>query len=220
MLLRKLPGILVMGTVVTGLLMLGWGIRDPAGYFDSLARGVFLVLIVTALVSASLSAQAPASQGTRTPPGQRIVLALVQLVTLPLLVFLPFADRRGMVVLRSEWIRWLGLAMVLAGNMIAVVAIRTLGKHYSVYVTIQDQHQLVQGGIYGVVRNPIYLGTLLLWPGACLVFRSWLGLPVFGFFLLFAVLRGAQEERVLRDEFGDEFEAYRRRTWRILPYIY
>ncbi len=220
MLLRKLPGVLVMGAVISGLILFGWGIRDWRGYFESPARAAFLLLIVAALVSASLSAQNPAGKGSKTPPGQRILLALVQLVTLPLLVFLPFADKRGVLIVHVEWIRWLGLSLVLAGNVIAVVAIRTLGRHYSVYVTIQDQHQLVQNGIYGIVRNPIYLSTLLLWPGACLVFRSWLVVPVFVFFLLFAVLRGAQEERVLRSEFGEEFEAYRQRTWRILPYIY
>jgi protein-S-isoprenylcysteine O-methyltransferase Ste14 len=110
--------------------------------------------------------------------------------------------------------------MALAGYLLSIVAVRTLGKNYSVYVTIQERHQLVQDGIYGVVRNPIYLGNLLSWPGACLVFRSWLVLPMFAFFLVFAVLRSAQEERLLREEFGHVFEAYCRRTWRLVPYLY
>lgn len=209
-----------MACVVTALILFGWGIHDVESYFASPPRAAFLVLIIAALVSASLSTDKPAGKGTRTPPGQRALLALVQLVTLPLLALLPFADKRGVFVFHVEWIRWLGLAMGLAGITIMVVAIRTLGKHYSVYVTIQEQHKLIQSGIYGVVRNPIYLGTLLLWPGVCLVFRSWAVIPIFTFFLLFGVLRGAQEERVLGAEFGEEFNAYRQRTWRLVPYIY
>lgn len=205
---------------MSGLILFGWGIRDYRNYFHSPARAAFFVLMVIAVVSASLSAQKPASKGIRTPPGQRALLALLQLVTLPLLVFLPFADKHGILNFAPEWIRWCGLTMVLAGNVISVVAILTLGKHYSVYVTIQDHHQLVQNGIYSVIRNPIYLSTLLFWPGACLTFRSLLVIPIVGFFLLFGILRGAQEERVLREEFREEFEAYRQRTWRMVPYVY
>jgi protein-S-isoprenylcysteine O-methyltransferase Ste14 len=216
----KLTRILLVAAVITALLLLGWGIRDTAGFFASPVRAAYLALVVIAMASAVASIQKPAKKGTRTPPWQRAVLTLVQLITIPLLVFLPYADKREILIIPEEWVRWLGLSVALAGYVITTVAVRTLGKNYSVYVTIQEQHQLVQNGIYGVVRNPIYLGILLSWPGACLVFRSWLVLPVFAFFLGFAVLRGAQEERVLREEFGGDFEAYCRRTWRIVPYIY
>jgi len=217
---RKLIGILLSALVIVALMLFGWGIRDTAGFFASLVRAIFLPLMVIAMALAATSAQNAATTGTRTPAGQRVVLALVQVITIPLLVFLPYADKRGILVVRTEWLRWLGLVVAVAGYLISVVAVRTLGKNYSVFVTIREQHQLVQNGIYGVVRNPIYLGTLLSWPGACLVFRSWLVLPVFVFFLVFAVLRGAQEERVLREQFNGDFEAYCRRTWRILPYLY
>lgn len=200
--------------------MLGWGIGDCASFFHSAPRALFLPIMLTGLARAVQSAPNPSKQGTRTPRGQKLVLASVQVVTLPLLVFLPYADKRGLLVLPGEWERWLGLAAVAAGSAISFIALRTLGENYSTYVTIQEKHRLVQNGIYGLVRNPIYLGIMLLWPGVCLVFRSWLAIPIFAYFLLFGVLRGAQEERVLRDYFGDEFEAYRQRTWRLLPYIY
>lgn len=205
---------------VTALLIFGWGIRDAASFFLSMPRVAFLALVLVAIVCATAGAGDPMKKGTRTPPGQRLVLASVQAVTLPLLVFLPFADKRGVFVIHAEWVRWLGLGSALGGFAIMLVALRTLGKNYSAYVTIQEQHHLVQTGIYSVVRNPIYLGTMLFWPGACVVFRSWLVFPIFAYFLSFAVLRGAQEERVLREHFTTEFEAYRQRTWRLVPYLY
>ena len=217
---RKLIRILLSAIAIVALLLLGWGVRDTAGFFASVPRQAFMVVVVIAMALAAVSIAKATKKGTRTPSGQRALLTLLQLITLTLIVFLPFSDRRGILVIHREWVRWLGLAMVIAGNLIIVVALRTLGRNYSVYVTIQEQHRLVQNGIYGIIRNPIYLGNLLSWPGACLVFRSWLVVPAFLFFLAFAVLRGAQEERLLREEFGSEFQTYQRRTWRLIPYIY
>jgi protein-S-isoprenylcysteine O-methyltransferase Ste14 len=217
---RRVIRILISAVVIATLLFLGWGLHSVASFFSSIPRAVFLPLILIAMASVAASSQDPGRKGTRTPPRQSLVLASVQVVTIPLLVFLPYADRRHIYVIHADWPRWLGLALALAGYVTMLLALRTLGRNYSVYVTIQEQHRLVQNGIYGVVRNPIYLGTLLSWPGACLVFRSWLVAPVFLFFLAFAVLRGAQEERVLREEFSSEFDAYCRRTWRLVPYVY
>ena len=205
---------------LSALIIIGWGINDFDLFFESLARAAFLLAIIIATAGAAASAKNPTKKGTLTPRGQRLLLVSVQVVTLPLLVFLPYADQRGILVMHTEWIRWLGLGTTLAGYAIMLLALRTLGKNYSVYVTIQEQHELVQTGIYGVVRNPIYLGTMLSWSGACLVFRSWLVFPVFLYFLAFALLRVAQEERVLREQFNTEFDAYCRRTWRLLPHVY
>ncbi len=217
---RKLLRIVVSAVVIVVLLLVGWGIRDAAGFFASIPRALFVPLVVIAIATAAASIQKPTKKGTRTPRGQAMLLAVLQVITIGLILFLPFGDHRGILVIRAEWVRWLGSAIAIAGYAISIVAVRALGKNYSVYVTIQEQHQLVQSGIYGTVRNPIYLGNLLSWPGACLVFRSWLVLPVFAFFLGFAVLRGAQEERVLREQFGAAFDDYCRRTWRIVPYLY
>lgn len=220
MALRSALRVLVSCGVFSALLMLGWGVRDFSSYFQSIPRALCLATLLLSIGSAVALAPNPARQGTNTPPGQRLVLASVQIVTLPLLVFLPYADRRETLVIHAELVRWLGLIGEVAGSAVAFAALRALGANYSTYVTIQAQHRLVQSGIYGMIRNPIYLGTMLLWPGICLVFRSWLVLPVLAYFLAFGILRGAQEERVLSDHFGAEFEDYRRRTWRLLPYVF
>ncbi len=212
--------VVISAFTLSALVALGWGIRDVQLLFASMPRAAFLPAMLIAIACAAASARNPTKLGSRTPAGQKLVLASVQIVTLPLLFFLPYADKHGILVIHVEWIRWLGLGTALGGYVVMILALRTLGKNYSVYVTIVDQHQLVQTGIYGVVRNPIYLGTMLSWPGTCLVFRSWLVIPVFLYFLAFGVLRGAQEERVLCEQFNGEFEVYRQHTWRLVPYVY
>jgi hypothetical protein len=56
-----------------------------------------------------------------------------------------------------------------------------LGHRFSGLVAIQRGHTLVTDGIFGVIRNPSYLGMLILTFGWALAFRSWVG-------VLFAVL--------------------------------
>ena len=85
---------------------------------------------------------------------------------------------------------------------------------------VQKVHQLVTDGCYRWVRHPIYTGSLLAFAGGFLVFRSkvvWLALPLY---LLGTVWRVADEERLLAQTFADEYERYRARTWRLLPFIY
>jgi protein-S-isoprenylcysteine O-methyltransferase Ste14 len=120
----------------------------------------------------------------------------------------------------SEAMRYAGLALYTVGNLLALVSLRALGKQYSGYVTLQENHQLVQTGIYGLIRHPIYLRALLVAVGLPLIFRSQLVFPFLVFIAVFVAVRIRQEEKLLAEQFGAEFEAYRRRTWRLLPYLF
>jgi protein-S-isoprenylcysteine O-methyltransferase Ste14 len=77
---------------------------------------------------------------------------------------------------------------------------------------------LVARGLYRVVRNPMYLGVLLVLLGESLVFGSWALLRyavlVWLCFHLFVVL---YEEPVLRRKFGASYEDYCERVWRWTP---
>ena len=66
----------------------------------------------------------------------------------------------------------------------------------------------------------MYLGGLLFMPGVALTFRSWLAIPVSVLTAIFVMIRIRQEEKLLAEHIGSEFEAYRSRTWRLLPYVY
>jgi len=107
------------------------------------------------------------------------------------------------------------LAAVYLGLLaVRVVAIRTLGPYYSVNIRIVEDHQLVTSGIYRYVRNPIYVVGLLenlVYPLACGAWATAALLVLLGTPPLLA--RRAEEERLLAGTFGDEYAAYRARTW-------
>jgi protein-S-isoprenylcysteine O-methyltransferase Ste14 len=78
----------------------------------------------------------------------------------------------------------------------------------------------VTNGIYGVIRHPSYLGALLSTLGWGLAFRSGVGVLLAALLVPPLLVRISAEERLLRSQFGAEYEAFCARTSRLIPGIY
>lgn len=216
-------GLLARVVLGVGLILTGWGWDDWRGFFAHPARVGLLAVVLLGVVPvlAGWVEMKVFRKGKKPVGKQRWLLAGVMVLMLGLIWFLPYGDRRGLLSFAgSETMRYSGLALYTVGNALALVALRALGKQYSGYVTLQDDHQLVQAGIYGVIRHPIYLRGLLMAVGLPLIFRSQLVFPFLAFIVVFVAARIRQEEKLLAEQFGAEFDAYRRRTWRLLPFVY
>ena len=152
---------------------------------------------------------------------QTLVKFVVILAMYGGLFFLPFADRRDLGVwVGGEVLRWMGLLGVGLGLGLVLWSGIALGRFYSPDVTLQKDHRLITTGLYGVLRHPRYLGVLLATPGLALLFRSWVGLAAFIPVLGIILFRIHDEEALLHQTFGMEWETYCQRSWRLLPYIY
>ena len=95
-----------------------------------------------------------------------------------------------------------------------------LGRRFSGLVAIQPGHTLVTSGVYGVIPNPSYLGLLVNSLGWALAFRSGVGVLLTALIIPPLVARIRAEERLLRAQFGGEYDAYCARTWRLIPWLY
>jgi protein-S-isoprenylcysteine O-methyltransferase Ste14 len=95
-----------------------------------------------------------------------------------------------------------------------------LGNRFSGLVAIQPGHRLVTTGIYSIVRHPSYLGLVVSSLGWGLAFRSGVGVLLTVLLIVPAVARMRAEERLLRTQFGAEYDAYRARTSRLIPGLY
>jgi hypothetical protein len=95
-----------------------------------------------------------------------------------------------------------------------------LGRRFSAFITIQEQHSLVTDGLYAYVRHPSYLGGLIATAGWALAFRSAIGLLLAAVLFCPTVARLRAEEALLSSQFGGPYAEYRARTWRVVPFVY
>jgi protein-S-isoprenylcysteine O-methyltransferase Ste14 len=200
-----------------GLAVLGWG-----GFAAFFSHRAFTALagVTFALLVAALFTTGNLSPGEREDRGNRWVFIPVSLIGL-LSGFVPaYTDRIGFWTVDGDTVRWIGVALFTAGGMLRLWPVFVLGRRFSGLVAIQPGHTLVTTGIYGVIRNPSYLGMLVMLLGWALTFRSALGVLLTLLMIPPLVTRMDAEERLLRAQFGAEYEVYRARTVRLIPRLY
>ncbi|BAP29556.1 protein-S isoprenylcysteine O-methyltransferase [Chryseobacterium sp. StRB126] len=124
-------------------------------------------------------------------------------------------------ITHGSWILYLGEACILIGIIFRFIIIRSLGKYFTVDVTIKEDHKIKKEGFYKYLRHPSYTFSLLTSLGLGLYLNNWLSL-IFAFippFLAFAY-RIEIEELALVEQFGDEYIEYRKRTKKLIPFIF
>jgi protein-S-isoprenylcysteine O-methyltransferase Ste14 len=112
-----------------------------------------------------------------------------------------------------------GLALTMAGLLLAIWARRHLGRNWSAEVTVKEDHALVRSGPYARVRHPIYSGLLLAMAGTAVAVGEWRGIVAVLLVLLAFVLKSRVEEERMRETFP-EYEAYRRESAALIPFVY
>lgn len=120
------------------------------------------------------------------------------------------------------WAGVVAVALGLVGAILVAKSIRTLGREWSLTARVIEGHRLVTSGPYAIVRNPIYTGMWGLQLATAIAFSAWFWwgmVPVAAaIYYLGTVIRVRREERLLREEFGAEFDEYARRVPAIVPW--
>ena len=126
----------------------------------------------------------------------------------------------GEIKLFSPVLGYFGCALMVGGMILRWSAIATLKKQFTVDVAIVEGHQIVDTGLYGLVRHPSYLGGLITFVGLGVAWENWISLLVMLAVRLPATYyRIAVEEQVLVRHFGDAYLTYRKRTKGLIPGI-
>ena len=119
-----------------------------------------------------------------------------------------------------SWFFWVGIAVMVTGELIRQWSIYTLGRFFTWPVMIAKDHRLIVKGPYKYIRHPSYLGGILTFSGLALALQSWIApIVVVGILLLTYSYRIHVEEQALARKFGKEYKDYANRTSMIIPRI-
>jgi len=113
-----------------------------------------------------------------------------------------------------------GLGVGLCGILFAIWARITLGSNWSGDAVLKKGQVLVKNGPYGIVRHPIYTGVTIGIVGSAVAENTVTGLVAICFVLLFSYLRIRDEERLMKEKFGVEYEDYARKVKAFVPWIW
>ena len=124
-----------------------------------------------------------------------------------------------------------GLTYVPSGVVIAAAVLLLLS--YGMYaevmrenaylsrtVEVQEEQKVVDTGLYGVIRHPMYSATIVLFLSIPLVLGSWSAFVIFQCYPFMIVRRIRNEEDVLRAELDGYSDYMERVRWRLIPYIW
>ena len=96
-----------------------------------------------------------------------------------------------------------------------------LGKNWSPTLQVREEHTLITHGVYQTIRHPMYTSIWLWSIAQGLLLTNWIagisGVIAFG--ILYFVRIG-NEERMMLEQFGDQYQEYIQKTKRLLPYLF
>jgi len=122
---------------------------------------------------------------------------------------------------RTLWMQIAGLVLILAAVALRIWTRAHLRGLYSGHVEVQVGHRLVQSGPYLFVRHPGYTGFLLMTLGVAIGYSSLIGLAAVLVLLLPGLAYRMQvEERLLIEQFGEEYRAYALKTRQLIPFVW
>jgi protein-S-isoprenylcysteine O-methyltransferase Ste14 len=113
-----------------------------------------------------------------------------------------------------------GIFLMVIGILVREWAIFTLGRFFSLTISVQKNQTVVDYGPYRFIRHPSYLGLFLTIIGIGVALQSWGGtlliLVIFGLSIGYRI---HVEEKFLVSELGDDYIQYIKKTKRLIPFI-
>ena len=117
------------------------------------------------------------------------------------------------------WLTAVAAALFLVGYGMYGEVMRE-NAYLSRTVEVQEGQRVVDSGLYGVVRHPMYLATLLMFLPMPLVLGSFWGLVPIAVYPVIIVIRILNEEKILTADL-EGYEEYKKKTkYRLIPFIW
>jgi protein-S-isoprenylcysteine O-methyltransferase Ste14 len=154
--------------------------------------------------------------------GQRFAVQIVIAAGLIILVNAPREPYplSAYFIPQNATVAFLSAAVCVCGLAFTLWARLTLGENWSARVTLKADHELIQRGPYSLVRHPIYTGLFAMALGSVLLIGRVGSLVGYLFFIVGFVVKAGREEALMMQQFPEQYADYRRRTRRVVPFIW
>ena len=200
----------------------------PAGTFDYWQAWVFLgVFVVLAVIytiymgvtnPAALRRRMNAGPSHETRPVQKVVSTGVGLTFFALLVAAGFDHRFDWSTVPPPLV-FIGNVLVVVGLGIAMLVV-VQNNYAAANITIEADQTVVSTGLYGLVRHPMYFGSLIMMVGTSLALGSYWGLVTVVVMAVLFVVRIVDEEKVLTDGLSGYREYTHKVHSRLVPHVW
>ena len=208
------------GLVLVALLLFlpAWTLRYWQGWLfiailfvPMFAAGVFMMFRAPELLKKRLNAKEEEND-------QKLVLVLSAVMFLAAFLVAGFNARFHWLT-APNWLVWAAAAVFLCGYLMYAEVMRE-NAYLSRTVEVQDNQKVIDTGLYGVVRHPMYSATLLLFLSMGFVLGSPISFLILLFYIPIIVLRIRNEEKVLAQGLEGYSDYQKKVKYRLVPFIW
>ena len=122
-------------------------------------------------------------------------------------------------VMLPEWAVWLATALFLFGYVLYAEVLRE-NAYLSRTIEVQEDQKVIDTGLYGIVRHPMYTSTIILFLSMPLVLASPISFLILLLYIPLIAKRIRNEEAVLEEGLKGYHEYKQRVKYKVLPYIW
>jgi protein-S-isoprenylcysteine O-methyltransferase Ste14 len=185
---------------------------------NSIVNITYLIFILTEII---LNRLFRSKQNDQQDADKRSIVLLWVTIVLSTTLAGFVAGYTSFPVFSNEVRIYLGVGVIYIGILLRLAAVYTLGKFFTVDVTIREGHRLKKDGLFKYIRHPNYAALLISFFGMGITDNNWLSLGIlFIPILIVFIVRINIEEQVLAQHFGAEYTAYEEATKRLIPFVY
>ncbi|MEN8249803.1 MAG: protein-S-isoprenylcysteine O-methyltransferase [Bacteroidota bacterium] len=117
-----------------------------------------------------------------------------------------------------EWLGWLGVVFFFFAIWMLWRSHYDLGRNWTPVVAIRPEHKLITEGVFKYIRHPMYTAHLIWAVAQILILHNWIaGYSFIVVQIPFYFFRIWREEKMMRDQFGEEYIEYMNQTKRLIP---
>ena len=214
-----------MGKFIMGIVLVGLLLFLPAGTFDYWNAWIFIAILFGPMFVAGLVMMATNVEllkkrlnAKEEQSEQKTVIALSGIMFLAAFIVAGLNCRYRWIVMPS-WLVWVGVAVFLLSYLMYAEVLRE-NTYLSRTIEVQENQKVIDTGLYGLVRHPMYCATLFLFLSMGLVLGSPISFAILLLYIPIIAKRIRNEEEVLEKGLDGYAEYKKKVRYKVIPFVW